>query len=249
MLRAYGDGNLFGELYGEGPIRVVFLHGWARQGQDFATVATALAERGIASVALDFPGFGSSPLPSTAGGARHYSDLIVDALRAMSDQPLVLVGHSFGGRVATVVAARHPELVRALVMTGAPLVRKTSSRKAPLGYRVAKWLNVKGLVSDERMEVAKKKHGSADYRNADGIMRDILVATVNESYEEELSKVAAPVWLVWGSDDRDVPVSVANEAMTHLGGASTLRVIEGVGHLLPVSSPTSLLSAIEEALS
>ena len=66
VLRAYGDGTLFGEPYGEGPVRVVFLHGWARRGADFAACATELAGRGVASVTLDLPGFGSSPVaPAT----------------------------------------------------------------------------------------------------------------------------------------------------------------------------------------
>ena len=112
MLRAYGDGNLFGEPYGVGPVRVVWLHGWARRAHDFAAAATRLTEDGASSVALDLPGFGSSPAPAVAGGARHYATLVAPALADLADGPVVLVGHSFGGLVATVIAADHPELVR-----------------------------------------------------------------------------------------------------------------------------------------
>ena len=80
MLQAYGDGTIFGTPYGEGPVRVLWLHGWARQGQDFAVAAGLLAEHGVASVALDLPGFGASPAPSTAVGARGYAELIVPVL-------------------------------------------------------------------------------------------------------------------------------------------------------------------------
>ena len=129
MLRAYGDGNIFGEPYGEAPIRVVFLHGWARRALDFAECATELAGRGVGSVALDLPGFGASPLPKVAGGARYYAELLAPVLRQISDEPLVLVGHSNGGSIALVLAVTHPELVSALVVTGAPLLRSSSSTK------------------------------------------------------------------------------------------------------------------------
>src|SRR5665213_2169248 len=99
VLRAYGDGNIFGEPYGQGPVRIIWLHGWARRGQDFAASATDLARRGVASVALDLPGFGASPTPDSPGGARRYAELVVPVLKAIGDGPFVLVGHSFGGTV------------------------------------------------------------------------------------------------------------------------------------------------------
>jgi len=58
---------------------VLWLHGWARRGEDFRAVALELAQRGVASVALDLPGFGASPVPGLAGGARHYAELILPA--------------------------------------------------------------------------------------------------------------------------------------------------------------------------
>ena len=116
MLRAYGDGTLFGEPYGEGPVRVIWLHGWGRRGEDFAAAANELARRGVASVALDLPGFGASPAPASPSGARGYAEMVAPVLREIGDAPFVLVGHSFGGTVASVIAADHPEIIRSLVL-------------------------------------------------------------------------------------------------------------------------------------
>ena len=248
MLRTYGDSNLFGETYGEGSVRVVWLHGWARRADDFTRAAATLAERGVASVALDLPGFGSSPLPATAGGARHYAELVVPALTAISDAPLVLVGHSFGGTVAAVVASTHPQTVHSLVLTGAPLIRPAASKKAPLAYRTQRWLHAKGILGDERIEAARQKFGSLDYRNAHGLMRDVLVASVNESYEVELASLTVPVDLVWGEVDRDIPVDVAERAQLLLRSDHTLRVVAGVGHMVPLEAPDELVDAVERAL-
>jgi pimeloyl-ACP methyl ester carboxylesterase len=249
VLRAYGDGNLFGEPYGEGPPQVVFLHGWARRGQDFSASASELADQGVASVALDLPGFGSSPLPTVAGGARHYAELLAPALRQMNAQPLVLVGHSFGGKIATVIAATHPQLVRSLVLTGVPLVRGTASSKSPWRYRVIRALHTKGMTSDEKMEAARQRYGSTDYRNATGLLRDVLVATVNESYEAELALVAAPVVMVWGELDDVAPVSVAERAATLLHAPHIFCSVPGVGHLLPTEAPHELAASTRGAMS
>ena len=196
MLRAYGEGNIFGEAYGVGPFRVVWLHGWRRTGADFSRTAGLLAQEGICSVALDLPGFGASPLPLQAGGAEMYASLLTSAFDTISSEPLVLVGHSFGGRVATVYAAAHPQRVAGLVLTGVPLVHLSSSRRSPRGYRVVRELHRRGVISDARMEAARQKYGSSDYRNSSGLLRDILVIQVNESYEKDLEHVTSPTTLL-----------------------------------------------------
>ena len=244
VLRAYGDGSLFGEPYGEGPVRVVWLHGWARRGEDFAAAAKELSQRGVASVALDLPGFGTSPAPSVAGGARHYAELVLPALREMGEGPFVLVGHSFGGTVACVLAANHPELVRSLVLTGAPLLRRPSSKSSPLAYRVMRWLHARGILSDARIEAARQKYGSSDYRRATGVLRDVLVISVNESYEEELSKLDVPVTLLWGEEDREVPLDVARRASALLTTTHTIQSLRGIGHLVPSDAPGELANVV-----
>lgn len=248
VLRSFGDSNLFGECYGTGPVQVVWLHGWARRGDDFAAAARALATKGVASVALDLPGFGASAAPVVAGGARHYSELVRTTLGEISGEPLVIVGHSFGGTVATVLASTHGELIRGLVLSGSPLVRSLTTRRSPRRYRLVRRLNALGLVGEQRMEAARQKYGSLDYRRARGVMREVLVASVNESYESELATLNVPVTLVWGESDIEIPVAVARRAMTLLKGESELLVLGGVGHLVPLEAPDALVRAVEGML-
>jgi pimeloyl-ACP methyl ester carboxylesterase len=248
VLRSYGDSRLFGENYGDTGARVIWLHGWARSAQDFTLAANALAERGIGSVALDLPGFGASPAPDVPGGARHYADLILPALREMATEPVILVGHSFGGRVAVVVASQHPELVRSLVLTGVPLLRTHASARPPFGYRSVRWLARRHLMSEARLEKARQKYGSTDYQRAHGVMRDVLVASVNESYESELTQLAMPVDFVWGERDEEAPYEVATRAAALVTSPTTLRQLSGVGHFVPLEAPKELVDAAEKEL-
>ena len=130
-----------------------------------------------------------------------------------------------------------------MVLTGAPLVRVRHGTRPPFGYRLVRWLNKVGVVSDERLELEKRNRGSSDYRAATGVMRDILVKVVNESYEEQLALVRGPVHLLWGAEDQDVPIEVAETAHDLLPD-STLEIVPGVGHLLPTQAPDTLRQAI-----
>jgi pimeloyl-ACP methyl ester carboxylesterase len=248
VLRAIGTGPIFAEKYGSNPPRVIFLHGWGRSGRDFGDVAVALAKQGVSSLALDLPGFGSSPLPAIAGGAALYAEIVEAVIALETSEPVVVVGHSFGGRVAVVLATSPTAKISGLVLTGVPLLRLGPVSRGPLAYRIIRRLGRVGLISSQQWERARQKYGSRDYRNASGLLRDILVTTVNESYETQLAELRVPVALVWGALDQDVPLEVATRAMNSLPASTSLVVLDAVGHLVPTESPGSLVVAVDEML-
>ena len=248
MLQAYGDGTVFGQRFGEGPVRVVWLHGWGRSSADFAAAGERLARLGVASVAFDLPGFGASPLPPSPVGARGYAALLAPLISAVSDEAPLVVGHSFGGRVALVLASHHPERVAGLLLTGVPLLRVTHRTRSPWRFRLLRALRRRGVVSEQRLERARQRYGSEDYRAATGDLRAILVATVAETYEDELLRWRGPTSLLWGADDHAAPVAVAQRAATLLDGVATLRVLRDVGHLVPSQAPDELAVAVSEML-
>ncbi len=199
---------------------------------------------------MDLPGFGATPPPESAIGARDYARLLLPVLDEF-EQPPLLVGHSFGGRVAVCLAAEYPDRIRGTLVTGAPLLRLTPGKNPPATYKLARVLNRFGVVSDTSFEAMKRKRGSADYRAVTGVMRDILVTVVNEEYRDELTRIAGPIHFLWGADDREVPFAVAEEAaalVSRSGGDATLEVVEAVGHMLPVQDPDSLRNAVTKML-
>jgi pimeloyl-ACP methyl ester carboxylesterase len=241
VLRSLLDGRLFADVFGDSPT-VVGLHGWGRSRQDL----TAIVEP-FGGASVDLPGFGAAPEPPEPWGAADYADVVAKAIEQLQVRPVV-VGHSMGGRVAVCLAAARPDLVGALVLTGAPLLRSASSAgRAPLAFRLAKRLNALGVLSDARMEAERRKRGSADYRNAQGVMRDTLVRQVNEDYREQLGRIRCHVEMVWGETDTAATVEMAREAAGLLTDAH-LEVLPGIGHDTPREAPEALRDAVTRAL-
>ncbi len=106
--------RLASHTVGDAGPRVVFLHGLFGQGKNWHTIALRLAERGFRVTTVDLPNHGRSPWTDQ----QDYGEMaaLVAALLETLDDPVTLVGHSMGGKVAMTVALRRPELLTALVV-------------------------------------------------------------------------------------------------------------------------------------
>lgn len=241
-LRTHLDGTVFTEELDGRPPAVLALHGW---GRDRSDLLASLDGRSVVSV--DLPGFGASPPPAERCGAREYAELVQRLIDELGGGPFVVVGHSFGGRVATCLAAAHPASVAGLVLMGTPLARRTPSTKSasPLGYRLVRTARRFGLIPESRLEAARQKHGSADYRAAQGVMRDVLVTVVNEDYRDELARVACPVALLWGHDDTAAPLHNVEAARELLASIVFDEVLPGVGHDVHRAAPDAVGRAVD----
>ena len=239
-IQALADGRVLAERIGGSPARVVALHGWGRTGADFTGLLA-----GLDAVAIHLPGFGPAAAPDAVWGTDDYAQLVAEAIESLG--PVVVVGHSFGGRIAVRLAASRPGLVSGLVLTGAPLVRLAPVSKPKLSYRIAKALNRIGLIPDSVLEARRKKAGSADYNAAQGIMRDIMVKTVNENYDDDLAGITAPTWMVWGENDTAAPTAAGKVASERIRGAHW-TVVPGEAHLLTPVLSAAVRAAVEEAL-
>ena len=246
-LKSFAGGSLFGASSGSGNPGVLALHGWGRTHRDFDAVLD-----GVPAIALDLPGFGASPAPTEVWGADQYAQGTFGVFEAFVE-PAVVVGHSFGGRVALALASRHPESVKSLLLIGVPLLHppdRQPSRPLP-GYRLTRWAHRRGLLTDAKMEAARQKYGSADYRAAAGLMRDILVKAVNETSESALDAVRVPIHLLWGANDTAAPLSVAHEVerrLTKRGAEVSLEVVEDVGHHVMLEAPNRVTASIATLL-
>lgn len=188
--------------YGEGK-DILLLHGWGQNVEMMKFIGDRLADRFRITI-LDFPGFGESDEPTIPWTLSDYSLLIERLVQELKIKKPIIMGHSFGGRVAIRYSANHP--IEKLVLFGSPCVRL--QQKLPLSVRILKKLKtLPGL--DAFGEKMKKYIGSRDYKAASPIMRQTLVQVVNEDLSEFAKKIEEPTLLIWGDQDMEAPVEEA----------------------------------------
>jgi len=129
-------------------------------------------------------------------------------------------------------------------LTGVPLTKLHQAKGPDWRYALIRSLHGMGVVSDKQMESARRRFGSADYRAATGVMRDVLVHTVGEDYLDDVATLSMPVELVWGEFDRPAPLQVAKIALERLAHGR-LTVADGSEHLLDDTLRGHLRDAIE----
>lgn len=96
--------------------RIALLHGLLGQGKNLATVAKAV-QSNDPGILYDLPNHGRSPWTETFDYVE-WADLVADDLRRRlpPGEPITVLGHSMGGKIAMILALRHPDLVRGLVV-------------------------------------------------------------------------------------------------------------------------------------
>jgi pimeloyl-ACP methyl ester carboxylesterase len=107
------DERLASRQVGDAGPHVVFVHGLFGQGKNWTTIAKGLADRHRVTL-LDLPNHGHSPWTDRVDYL-DMAELVATELEHLGE-PVTLVGHSMGGKVAMQLALRRPELLRALVV-------------------------------------------------------------------------------------------------------------------------------------
>lgn len=195
---------------------VLLLHGWGSSAAHMAPIAEALAPD-CRVMNVDLPGHGHSPPPDEAMGVPEHAALVKEVLDAHIGQPVTIVGHSNGGRIALYMAS-HPaykRLIRRLALVSpsgvAPrrslgyYVRRTAAQALKAPFRLApEPLRAYGL-DWLRHSLVWRMLGSSDYRSAEGVMRRVFVRMVTCHLDEQVQEIDVPVLLFRG--DRDTAIS------------------------------------------
>ncbi len=191
---------------------ILFLHGWRSNRHAFLPLAENLSGRGRCLL-VDLPGFGQTPIPASPWGTAEYAEFIHQFITQKQIGPSVLIGHSFGGRIAIRLATRWPEAVRGMALiASAGLKRKTAfSKRLRIGAirsaaRLAKRC-VPGRSGEAIKQSLYQRIASRDYLQA-GELKDIFVRVVSEDLAGLLPDIDTPVLLIWGSEDTETPPSL-----------------------------------------
>ena len=190
--------------YGKGK-DILLLHGWGQNIEMMKPLGDAFCDRFRVTI-IDFPGFGQSEEPKEKWTIDKYSLMLEDFVKQTGIKKPIVMGHSFGGRVAIRFSSRNP--IEKLILFGSPCIRV--QEKLPLKVRILKKLKkLPGM--NEIGEFMKQYIGSRDYKSASPIMRETLVEVVNEDLSKYAREIEEPTLLIWGEQDTEAPVEEAKE--------------------------------------
>ena len=239
---------------GDGP-PLLLLHGGIECGGVYwAPVISRLAQD-HRLIVPDAPGLGESE-PDREG----FTDWMSALLRLTCEEPPTLVGHSLLGTLALRFAADHGDRLRRLVIYAAPGV---GPYRMPIGLRAVairfalrpseanmvrfeRWAfadldRVRRLDPDWLDAFTAYTRSRALVPHVKRTMRQ-LVATGTKQVRE---RIDVPTTLLWGAQDRFVPLDLAATASKRLGWP--LKVIDDAGHVPHIEQPDAFVHALEEA--
>lgn len=231
-------------------VPIVMMHGW---GCDHTTLASIrkIAEQGLHVYNIDLPGHGASDEPDTVWGVADYADAIEEFMAENKITDPILLGHSFGGRVAIVLSSRLR--IRKNVFVDAAGIKP---RRKPSYYlRVYSYKALRRILplvagkkkAGEIIDRYRKKAGSSDYNNSTPMMRAIMSRCVNEDLKHLLPSVKASTLLIWGENDTATPLS-DGETMERLIPDAGLVKFPGCGHYSFLDNPLGFKAVFKEFL-
>ena len=212
---------------------LLFLHGWGGNKDSFAFLKKAFYDRDLWFVS--FAGHGDSAEPKTPMSVADFAADVLDFVDTHSIEKPDVVAHSFGGRVALVLFALHPEKFGRLLLVGAAGLRPKRKLKTKLKiakFKIDKWLVGLKLKSKKCLE----NRGSADYNILSPVMRETFKKVVNENLSKYAKMVKAETLLVWGENDTETPLFMGKK-LNKLIKNSALVVLEGKSHFCFYEEP------------
>jgi len=251
------------EIAGERGETVVYVHGFLSSSAVWRKILTT-ASAGRPAIAVDLPGSGFSdrpwPYDYTVGAQALHFWRYLDARQI---RRVVLVGNSLGGAVALIAAAARPDRVAGLVLVDAPSPRAA----IPWQFRVMR-APVSGEIEMELlcrpvMELALRHRV---YANAERVTSETVsawwdpvpvpgtrraaLAAIRSSrrgYEDVASRITAPTLVLWGKEDRMLPLSAGVSLAQEIPGARFVA-LPGAGHVPQEETPEAFAGTFAEFL-
>ncbi|HEY3129847.1 MAG TPA: alpha/beta hydrolase [Acidobacteriota bacterium] len=258
------------ETHGSGR-PVLFLHGFGAHLYTWKHLVEPLSKRNRILLA-DLKGHGQSPKPKDKKYSVYdQADLVHELICKENLSDLTIVGHSFGGAVALVVALRFIEekelrlsklalldsaafrqsLPRFVKMLRTTLINVISLNLLPYKFqiRTVLWETYfdSAKISEDFVESYAKILGMPGAKHALMETAKQIIPSDIDRLASEYRKIKLPTLIVWGGEDRTVPLEIG-ERLSQVLPNSEMVVIEKCGHVPQEEQPEELLKIISRFL-
>lgn len=225
---------------------VILLHGWGCDGRIFDEIAHAL-ETKYTIYSLDLLGFGKSEEPPHPYTLDEYVEFLIHFVKENKIIAPILIGHSFGGRIA-IRYARSEAVTKLILIDSAGIKPKDLwiTKTKIMMYKVKKrWYKMTKNVNAYQKLI--QNSGSNDYKNASPLMKKTLSFITSTYLERDLKKIHTDSLIIWGKKDITTPYTEALK-MHKLLKNSGIVSIENAGHFPFLEQRNVVLAVIKSYL-
>lgn len=241
---------------------LVLLHGYTGSKENWYPLARELGGR-YRLLIPDLPGWGASERkPGVAYGFPEQAENVAAFLRVVSpERPVVLLGHSMGGGIAALVAARHPQAVAQVGLLNAAGVRFKDNRfgaavlagQNPFAVEDAaslqRYLDTVFFVADAKPWIPwPASTGLIEKRRADAAFEQSVLDRIGRGADsllpgEEASRIRQPTLLLWCRQDAVIDASALDLYAARIPQARRV-LLDGCGHMSLMERPRAVAQAL-----
>lgn len=195
--------NSYYETYGSKENNpLVILHGWGIDSSSFKEVINNL---NYYVILIDFIGFGKSDEPIIPFSLEDYVSQVAQTISYLKIKDFILLGHSFGGRVA-IKYNYYYNLNKLILVDSAGIKHKTLSLyKKIIKYKILK--KIYYLFNKPKYNYLIKNSGSRDYKVLPPIMKQTMNKVIKEDLKKYCKSNKTPTFILWGVNDLETPLS------------------------------------------
>ncbi len=214
---------------GQSKSPILLLHGWGVDSEIFKGIWQSFPDRVF--LCIDFPPFGKSQKTIEDFTIYTYVALVMSLCEHLGIEKCDILAHSFGGRVASILASVKCSLVHSCILIGSAGLKPRRNLK--YYYKIYKYKLLKKLGR------STLNLGSKDYKMLDEGMKKTFNSIVNEDLLAYYKNVRCPCLLIWGEKDDQTPLYMAKKLKKILP-KSNLVIIKDAGHFCFLTNPLSV---------
>lgn len=242
--------SIYYEKYGNKNNNILILPGWGNTRGTFNSIINYF-QTDYSIYIIDYPGFGNSSMPKKELTMFDYAELIDNFIKKLNINNLIIIAHSFGGRIASLLLSNHNIKVKKLILTDVAGIKRKNI-KVFLKRKIYKLL--KFIISF--LPVKYKKYyikkllclfASDDYQNLHNDMKKTFQNIVSLDLKDNYKKIDVETLIIWGEKDLDTPLKDGYYLLKHIKN-SALIVYPNATHYSYLQYPFLTNSIIEKYL-